>query len=278
VFIFVVATLCLLSAAYAGVCLFYWWFQERFIFVRFRVPDRYVFQFRQPFEEVRLTMPDGALLHGLYFPAKTPRGVVLYFHGNTGSLRRWGKRSTRFTNLDHDVLMPDYRGYGKSRGALSEEALHSDAERWYAWLCERWPEEQITVYGRSLGTGMAVPVAAAHAPRMLVLESPFANFTDVARHYLAILPYRWLLRYRFRSDKAMLRVRCPVFIFHGKRDPVVPYSSALKLYATVPSDVHREMISFAKGYHSDLGSYARFRRKLRTIFDDGAREPVGAPR
>ncbi|MFT3885398.1 MAG: alpha/beta hydrolase [Flavobacteriales bacterium] len=269
-FLFVITTLCLLLAVYAGVCLFYWWFQERFIFVRFRVPDRYVFRFKQPFEEVRLSTTDGAQLHGLYFRAKQGRGAVLYFHGNTGSLRRWGKRASRFTNLQHDVLMPDYRGYGKSRGALTEAALHADADLWYAWLAERWPEERITVYGRSLGSGMAVPVAAAHAPRALVLESPFANFTDVARHYLAILPYRWLLRYRFRSDKAMLRVKCPVFIFHGKRDPVVPYSSALRLYATVSSDVHREMISFAKGYHSDLGGYARFHRKLRAILGDVA--------
>lgn len=266
-FLFVITTLCLLLAVYVGVCVFYWWFQERFIFVRFRLSDRYRFTFTQPFEEVRLTAADGAQLHGLYFRAKTPRGAVLYFHGNTGSLRRWGKRSTRFTNLDHDVLMPDYRGYGKSRGALSEAALHADAALWYTWLARRWSEERIIVYGRSLGTGLAVPVAATYAPRALLLESPFANFTDVARHYLAILPYRWLLRYTFRSDKAMLRVKCPVYIFHGKRDPVVPYSSALRLYAAVPTDVHREMVSFAKGYHSDLGAYARFRRKLRAIIE-----------
>ncbi|HRQ85962.1 MAG TPA: alpha/beta hydrolase, partial [Flavobacteriales bacterium] len=92
-----------------------------------------------------------------------------------------------------------------------------------------------------------------------------ANFYDVARHYLAILPYRWLLRYRFRSDMAIKRVACPLYIFHGKRDPLVPYSSALKLYAAAPVEVHRELITFDKGFHSDLASYPRFRRKLRAI-------------
>lgn len=263
--LFVLSTLLLLLLAYTGVCLFYWWFQERFIFVRFRVSDKYVFRFKQPFEEVFLDRPDGARVHALRFTVPAPRGVVLYFHGNTGSLRRWGHRAARFTALGYDVLMPDYRGYGKSRGTITEAALHADAAAWYAHLRERYAEADIVVYGRSLGTGLAVPIAAAHAPRLLILESPFANFFDVARHYLAILPYRWLLRYPFRSDKAMLRVKCPVYIFHGKRDPVVPYSSALRLYATVPADVHRELISFAKGYHSDLGAYARFRRKLRVI-------------
>lgn len=257
--------LLMLALAYAGLCLFYWWFQERFIFVRFRLRPNYRFTFDLPFEERWTHTADGAELHGLYFKAEKPRGVVLYFHGNTGSLRRWGRRAVRFLRLEHDVLMPDYRGYGKSRGPLTEAALHADAERWYQQLLKQWPEDRIVVYGRSLGTGMAVPLAAAHTPRALILESPFASFIEVARHYLSILPYRWLLRYPFRSDRAMRRMKCPVYIFHGKRDPVVPYATALRLYSVVPADVHREMISFAKGYHSDLAQYGRFKRAIRRI-------------
>jgi fermentation-respiration switch protein FrsA (DUF1100 family) len=255
----------LLALAYAGVCLFYWWFQERFIFVRFRVRPTYRFTFQQPFEERWTKAPDGAELHALHFKAEQPKGVVLYFHGNTGSLRRWGGHAVRFLRLDHDVLMPDYRGYGKSRGRLSESALHADAERWYAELLKQWPEDRIVVYGRSLGTGFAVPLAAAHAPRALILESPFANFLEVARHYLSILPYRWILRYPLRNDKAMLRMKCPVYIFHGKRDPVVPFATALRLYARVPAHLHREMITFAKGYHNDLAHFGRYKRALQRI-------------
>lgn len=276
VLVFSISALLLLLLAYTGLCLFYWWFQERFIFVRIRLAEDHVFRFKHghPFEEVWLDGADGARLHGLYFKVPRPRGAVLYFHGNTGSLRRWGKRASRFTALGYDVLMPDYRGYGKSRGALSEAALHEDAARWHAWLTERTAECDIVLYGRSLGTGIAVPLAARTTPRALVLESPYANFTDVAKHYLAILPYRWLLRYYFRSDKAMRRVHCPVYIFHGKRDPIVPYSSALKLYATIPADVHRELISFNKGYHSDLAGFPRFRRKIREILVDDVGDPV----
>lgn len=248
-----------------GICLFYWWFQEKFIFVRFPLPQSYRFQFKQPFEELRLERPDGASLHALYFTVEDPVGAVLYLHGNTGSLRRWGKRAPRFTSRNYAVLMPDYRGYGKSTGRISEAVLHADALAWYDLLSSRYEGANKVVYGRSLGTGLAVPVAAERNPRALVLESPYANMLDVARHYLAILPYRWLLKYRFRSDMAIKRVKCPVYIFHGKRDPLVPYGSALRLYAAIPANVQRELISFTKGYHSDLAGFPRFRRKLKAI-------------
>jgi fermentation-respiration switch protein FrsA (DUF1100 family) len=257
--------LLLFIAAYLLLALFYFLFQEQFIFVRFRLGRAYRFRFRYPFEERFITADDGATLHALYFPAEQARGVILYFHGNTGSLRRWGKHAPRLTKLGYDVLMPDHRGYGKSRGRLSEKALHADADRWYAHLRAAWPEQDIVLYGRSLGSGLATPLAAAHAPRMLLLETPFANLYDVAMSYLPILPYRLLLRYRFRNDLAIRRVKCPVYIFHGKRDTIVPYTSALKLYSLVPAHLEREMFTFPKGHHSDLARFTRFNRTMQRL-------------
>lgn len=266
---FLLIAVVVLLLAYLGLCVFYWVLQERFIFVRFTLNQHYRFRFKHglPFEEHHIKADDGAQLHALYFKVPEPRGTILYLHGNTGSLRRWGKQAPKFTALGFDVLMPDHRGYGKSRGPLSEPALHADAASWYRWLAQRESEDRIVVYGRSLGTGLAVPLAARFDPKALVLESPFANFFDVARHYLAILPYGLLLRYRFRSDVAVRKVSCPILIFHGKRDPVVPYRSALALYAAVPGSVPREMVSFAKGYHSDLWRYPRLRRKLTALLN-----------
>lgn len=260
-----IALVVLLALAYGVLCLFYYLLQERFIFVRFRVGQRYRFKFPYPFEERFLKTNDGASLHALYFKAKDPRGVLIYFHGNTGSLRRWGKFAPRFTDMGYDVLMPDHRGYGKSRGKLSEAALHADAKAWYENVLTNWSEKDIVVYGRSLGSGLATPLAAANDPRLLILETPFANLHDVARFYLPILPYRFLLRYSFRNDIAIRRVKCPVYIFHGRRDTVVPYSSALKLYSRVPSTLQREMFTFANGHHSDLVRFARFNRVLRQL-------------
>ncbi|HQV51437.1 MAG: alpha/beta hydrolase [Flavobacteriales bacterium] len=257
----------LLFLGYVLLCLFYFIFQERFIFVRYQLAVQEHFKFNYPFEERRISATDGSKLHGLYFTTGSPKGVVLYFHGNTGNLHQWGKVAPRFTKLGYDVLMPDYRDYGLSEGKLGAPELQSDAMKWYDFLSQQWKEEDIVIYGRSLGSGMATPVAAERRPRMLVLETPFANLYDVARYYLRILPYRLLLRYPFRNDKAMLRVQCPVYIFHGKRDTVVPYHSALKLYSLVPTTVEREMFTFEKGHHSDLAGFKRFNAQLRRIME-----------
>lgn len=264
-------------AGYAGLVLFYYIFQERFIFIRYPVLRTHKFTFEGEHEERFISGSDGASLHALYFRAKDPVGVILYFHGNSGTLRRWGKHAARFVQMGFDVLMPDYRGYGKSKGRLSEEALHADALLWYDHVLQQWPENDVVIYGRSLGSGMASPLAAAHRPRMLVLETPFANLMDVARFYLPILPYRWLLRYRFENDKAMRHINVPVYIFHGKRDNIVPYTSALKLYSSIPSRVHREMFTFAKAHHNDLVRFPRFKRTLGRILK-GDRTPAGIAR
>lgn len=269
----VLSTIGVLLLGYGLLCLFYFVMQERFIFVRFRMPQEQRFRFNLAFEERRMRTEDGAELHALYFKADDPRGVVLYFHGNSGSLRRWGKRAPRFTSQDHDVLMPDYRGYGKSRGQLSEAALLDDAERWYHHLRRQWSQDRIVLYGRSLGSAMAIPVAANNQPRALVLESPFDNLITVARNYLPILPYRFLLRFPFHNDKVIQQVKCPTYIFHGRRDTVVPFTSALRLYALIPPDVEREMIEFPRGNHNNLYNHPRFKRKLRWIFQRAKGEP-----
>ena len=258
------------ALTYVGLCLFYYILQERFIFVSFRMARNGRFKFDRAFEERWLKAEDGASLHGLYFKCAEPRGVVLYFHGNTGSLRRWGKLAPRFTALGYDVLMPDPRGYGKSRGVLSEAALHADAAAWYRSLSTSEPEDRIVVYGRSLGSAFATPVAAANRPRALLLETPFASMRDVARYYLPILPYRLLLRYHFRNDRAIGRITCPVYIFHGQRDQVVPYNSALRLYAAIPSDVPRRMYTFPDGNHNNLARFPRFKRAMRELLHGDA--------
>ncbi|WKZ67811.1 MAG: alpha/beta hydrolase [Flavobacteriales bacterium] len=258
------------AAAYAGLALFYYLFQERFIFLRFRTSQGYRYRFPTPHTEHRIERPDGARLHALWFKADRPVGTVLYFHGHSGSLKRWGKFASRFTALGHDVLMPDPRGYGKSSGRLSERALIDDAAAWFDWLAERVPPAGIVLYGRSLGSALAVPLAAQRQARMLLLETPFNNLLDVAWAKLPLLPYRWLLRYPFRNDRAIRGVRCPVRIFHGKRDQVVPLACALDLYASIPASVDREAIIFPKGRHNDLYRFIRFREALRRLLEPSA--------
>ncbi len=251
--------------AYAGLCLFYYVFQERFIFIRLRTRRSYRYLFAAPHRELWLERPDGARLHALYFPAENERGTLLYFHGNTGNLKRWGRRAERFTRLGYNVLMPDPRGYGKSNGRTSEAALMADAVAWYDQATATTTATRMVVYGCSLGCALAIPVAAQREPALLLLEAPFANLTDVARSYLPILPYGLLLRYPFQNDRTIPGVRCPTYLFHGRRDQVVPYTSGLKLYAAIPANVPRELFTFPRGAHHDLYRFARFRHAMERL-------------
>ncbi|MBP6389417.1 MAG: alpha/beta hydrolase [Flavobacteriales bacterium] len=255
---------------YAGVCASYYLLQERLIFVRNDLSDGYRFKFQFPFEERFVEADDRTRLHALYFPPEEgiTKGVVLYFHGNTGTLRRWGRRAPRFTRLGWAVLMPDPRGYGKSRGKLSEAALLADAWTWYGELCKEMPETDIVLYGRSLGCALAIPTAGRGRPKLLLLEAPFARLIDAARHYFRWLPYGLLLRYTFDNCERITDVQCPIYIFHGEKDAVVPFSSALRLYSCIPSDRQRELIAFPKGHHSDLARFVRFNRKVRTLLGE----------
>ncbi len=191
-----------------------------------------------PFEEVFITAPDGHVINGLLFASKTPpKGVLLYLHGRGYNLGEfWGSRVQDYTNYGYDVLSIDYRGFGKSTGGTTEETLLEDAELAYAFLLNRYQENDIIVYGQSLGTGFATYVASKHEPKMLILEAPYYSLLDMAKVTKPYLPEALLgalLKYHLRSDLWIPEVECPIHFFHGTRDRIIPYSSGKKLYSLV---------------------------------------------
>ncbi len=234
--------------------------QQRLIFFPEKLPRDYVFEFDWPVEEVFLPSAGNAELHALHFKTHNPKGTVLYFHGNAGSLRGWGFIAGDFLRRGYNVLMPDYRGYGKSTGKLSEEMLHHDATVAWNYLTENTPSEEIIIYGRSLGSGIAVRLAATHTPKALVLETPYNNLVEVAGTHFPCLPASLLLRFSFRSDKWIGNVRCPVYMIHGTQDEVIPYQSAQKLkQAAGPGAV---FITVEGGQHNNLADFPEYTRLL----------------
>ena len=151
-------------------------------------------------QEIVLTTADGEKVIVWYIPAKANKPLVLYFQGNAGALRN---RADRFRALADDgtgVVALSYRGYGGSTGSPTEQGLIADAEAAYAFAAARTPPERIAVWGESLGTGVAVALAAAHRVGRIVLESPFTSAADVGAGVYWYLPVQWLMKDPFRSD------------------------------------------------------------------------------
>lgn len=156
-------------------------FQEKLLFLPTNLEQDYVYEFNPDFEEIFLEPEHQVLINAIHFKAENPKGVILYFHGNAGDLSRWGKITEKFVDLQYDIFVIDYRTYGKSKGKLSEEALYNDAQFCYDYLLKQYSENEITLYGRSLGTGIASYLAAKNKPSRLILETPYYSILDVAK-------------------------------------------------------------------------------------------------
>jgi fermentation-respiration switch protein FrsA (DUF1100 family) len=236
--------------------------QEKLIFLPTVLEQDYVFQFTQPFEEVFLKTDTEATIHAIHFKAKNPKGVILYYHGNAGDLSRWGLVAEYFINLEYDVFIMDYRSYGKSKGPLSESAFYHDAQYCYNYLKERYKESEITVYGRSLGTGLASYITSKNNPKQLILETPYFSLVDVAENRFPMFPVRKLMSYKFPSNQFIKNTNCPILIVHGTDDKVVPLDSGLKLFNSAPKE-RAQMVTVTNANHNNLIEFEAYRTAIR---------------
>lgn len=236
-------------------------FQEKLIFLPSKLDQDYVYSFQTPFTELNLATPDGAQLNALHFKPKNPQGIIVYFHGNAGDLSRWGYIAEPFTKYGWEVLIMDYRSYGKSTGELSEKALYADAQLFYNFAKKQFNEDQIIVYGRSLGCAMATNVAANNKPNQLILETPFFSMEDMANRRFPFLPTKTLLAYQFNNNKAILKVECPITIFQGTEDSVVPFESAEKLFQLI-KDKKNRFVTIEGGEHNNLVEFQEYHETI----------------
>jgi len=238
--------------------------QEKILFRPTVLAQEYNFNFSHPFEELFIETNDDAIINALQFRAKNSKGVVLYFHGNAGDLSRWGTVTEYFVDLNYDVFIMDYRSYGKSTGTLSEAALYEDAQLCYNVLKESYPENQITVYGRSLGTAMATKVAANNNPKQLILETPYFSIMDVARIRFPFIPVSYILKYQLPTYQFISDVSCSIHMFHGTDDYIVPFSSGEKLFNAAPKN--RTTLSVIKNAgHNNLIDFEIYHEQIKII-------------
>src|SRR6266853_1385941 len=205
-------------------------------------------------EEVVLDTADGERVIVWHVPPRADKPVVLYFHGNGGSLRG---RVDRFRALTADgtgLVALSYRGYGGSTGSPMEAGLIKDAEAAYAFAAARYAPSRIVLWGESLGTGVAVALAAEKPVGHVVLQSPFSSAADVGAERYWFVPVRLLMKDQFRSDLRIGKITAPVLILHGDRDDVVPIALAERLYGLI--NAPKRFVRFAGGGHEDFGVQA----------------------
>ena len=244
-----------LVGLYLLICILLYFFQDRLIFFPQKLAIDHTFHFNGEFEEKFFQIDENTTIHALHFFAENPKGVILYFHGNAGSLDGWGGVADDFVKMNYDVLIADFRGFGKSTGKMSEANFYQDAQMLYDFLLEKYEESNIIIYGRSIGSGIAVDLASKNNAKQLILETPFANFAELAQSRFKIFPVKALLKYGFPNKDKIENINYPIHVFHGTNDEVIPFSHAKELesvlktgstFTTIPSAGHNNLFTFSE--------------------------------
>jgi uncharacterized protein len=185
--------------------------------------------------EVVLTTQDGLSLLSWYLPPGDGRPVIVYFHGNGGHIGYRAERLRRLAREGYGVLLVEYRGYAGNPGSPCEAGLYADAEAALDFLAgERIPASALVLWGESLGSGVAVHLAARKAVAGVILEAPFISVVAAAQHHYRFLPAFMLVRDRFDSLSCIGRIRAPLLVLHGERDMIVPVRHGRALLAAAP--------------------------------------------
>ncbi|MBO9683870.1 MAG: alpha/beta fold hydrolase [Flavisolibacter sp.] len=238
--------------------------QDLFIFKPEKLRADFQFKYDIPFRELNFDVEHGVRINGLHFYREQPKGLILYFHGNTRSIKGWAKYAKDFYRYDYDVVLVDYRGFGKSTGKRRNEVdLLNDMQFVYSSLAADYSENHLIVYGRSLGSGFAAKLASDNHPRYLILDAPYYNFRKVIERFLPILPIRFVLRYHLRTDQWIQKAKCPVYILHGTKDWLIPIHHSEQLQKLNPRKII--LIRIHGGGHNNLPKFDEYHNFIRDI-------------
>jgi fermentation-respiration switch protein FrsA (DUF1100 family) len=204
------------------------------------------------FEAAELRTPDGETLHGWWVPADNARGTVLFLHGNAGNISHRLDYLMMFNRLGHSTFIFDYRGYGRSTGAPSEDGTYRDAEAAWDYLRQARSvrQQDLVIVGESLGGGVATALAAKVPPRALVLLSTFTSVNDLGAEIYWFLPVRLINRIRYDNLRNLERIRAPLFVAHSRDDEIVPYAHGRRLFDAAPEP--KEFLEMRGGHNEGL--------------------------
>jgi pimeloyl-ACP methyl ester carboxylesterase len=228
-----------------------WFGQERLLFHPEPLPADHRFRLGEDVHETWVEVP-GARLNALHLRLPHPDGVVFFLHGNAGNLQSWFINPEFYRQLNLDLFMIDYRGYGKSSGRIESEAqLMADARAAWHAIAPRYAGKKRIVYGRSLGSGLAARLAAEVQPDLTVLVSPYESMQALAAEHYPWVP-SFVLRYPLRTDLALPGIRGPLLLAHGALDTLIPVQHSQRLKAIAP---HAELLIVPAAGHGDIHQF-----------------------
>lgn len=214
-------------------------------------------------EEHVLTTEDGEKVIVWHVPARPGHAVVLFFHGNGDFLAGRAGRFRKLTSDGTGLVALSFRGYAGSTGSPSEQGLMKDAAAAYAFTAARYEARRIVAWGFSLGSGVAVTIAAQHPVGKLVLEAPYTSTVDVAASLFRYVPVRWLMRDQFRSDERIAHVNVPLLIMHGDADAAINVRFGERLFELAHEP--KQFVRFAGGGHENLDDFGAIETVRRFI-------------
>lgn len=242
-----------------------YWLQEKLLFHPIPVSANSTYHFTQAFTEATITVDEQTKFNIVQFtvPDSLRKGIVLYFHGNRENVNHYAEFAINFTRNRYEVWMPDYPGFGKSTGTLSERGMYEEALQVYKLARTKYKPEQIIIYGKSVGNGVAAQLASIRDCKKLILETPYYSLTSLIRILFWMYPVDLLLHYKLPVREYLTKVTAPITIFHGTEDGVIPYRNASRLKEVLkPTD---EFITIEGGSHNDLNGFALMQKKLDSL-------------
>lgn len=237
--------------------------QTRLIFYPGSLAPDFKFRLGDDDDENYYQTEDGESINALFFAGRGG-DVILYFHGNAGDLSGWQFVAEDFTSHGINVMVIDYRGYGKSSGKISEKGFYLDGAGAYQYLVGKgFRPQNIIVYGRSIGSGVAVHVASNYPCKGLILEAPFSSLKKLANEKLPFFFPSLYLKFRFDNIAKINTVKCPVIFLHGTDDPLIPPSHSKSLFEKFSGK--KEIILVEGASHNDLHTFSRYADFLKDV-------------
>jgi fermentation-respiration switch protein FrsA (DUF1100 family) len=185
--------------------------------------------------EVAIAGADGLTLKAWYAEPKPGRRIIVYFHGNAGTLADRDERVLPYLQRGYGILLVGYRGYGGNPGEPTEDGLYADGRAHLDWLARQGvAEDAIVLYGESLGAAVAIQMATERKAAALVLEAPFASVLLSARARYPLFAFDWVLKDKFANVDKIGQVRMPLFVIHGALDRVTAQRFGRMVYDRAP--------------------------------------------